>query len=304
MDSIDDLPNETILSVFELSKNIKNFGTNNIFSNQEKERLSNIVYGLLFFEPSTRTCLSFEAAIHRLHGKVIKLHTESSSQKKGESDFDTVKTMENYVDILIIRHPEKQFIHQCKSFINKPIINAGDGAGKHPTQALLDLYTIRDHFDCFPKKIAFTGDIRHSRTIHSLVYLLEKFKKDIHYHFICDDNLTASDEFKIFLEENVTGRYHYENDIHSVVKEIDVLYLTRIQKERFENNTDITYVKLTKNILSESNDKLIVLHPLPRNDEIPEYLDNHKKCKYFEQARNGVFVRMALLYYLLKYTKN
>ena len=304
MDSVDDLPNETILSLLELAKNIKNFGTDSIFSNIEKERLSNIVYGLLFFEPSTRTCLSFEAAIHRLHGKVIKLHTESSSQKKGETDFDTVKTIENYVDILIIRHPEKNFIHKCKNFINKPIINAGDGAGKHPTQALLDLYTITYHFDSFPEKIAFTGDIRHGRTIHSLVYLLEKLKKEIHYHFICNENVTASDEFKTFLEENVKGRFHYESDIHNVIKEMDVLYFTRIQKERFENHADITYVKLTKYILSESKDKLIVLHPLTRNDEIPEYLDNHQKCKYFEQVKNGVFVRMALLYYLSKSIKN
>lgn len=300
MNSIDDLSKEKIFNILELSNNIKNFGANNVFNNHEKENLSNIVYGLLFFEPSTRTCLSFESAIHRLKGKVIKLNTDSSSKKKGESDFDTVKTIDKYVDILIIRHPEKGFISKCKKFTNKPIINAGDGSGEHPTQALLDLFTIKYNFKSFPTKIAFTGDIRHSRTIHSLVYLLEKFNRDTRYHFICDEKLKATDEFKNFLEEKVTGRYNYEENINNVINQIDVLYLTRIQKERFEENGDIKYFKLTQEILSKSKHDLIVMHPLPRNDELPENLDDNNKCKYFEQVENGVFVRMALLYYIFR----
>lgn len=300
MNSIDDLSNEKIFNILELSNNIKNFGANNVFNNHEKENLSNIVYGLLFFEPSTRTCLSFESAIHRLKGEVIKLNTDSSSKKKGESDFDTVKTIDKYVDILIIRHPEKGFISKCKKFTNKPIINAGDGSGEHPTQALLDLFTIKYNFKSFPTTIAFTGDIRYSRTIHSLVYLLEKFNRDIRYHFICDEKLKASDEFKNFLEEKVIGRYNYEENINNVINQIDVLYLTRIQKERFEENSDIKYVKLTQEVLSKSKENLIVMHQLPRNDELPENLDSDNKCKYFEQVENGVFVRMAILYYIFR----
>ena len=300
MNSINDFNVEKISMIFDLSNKIKKNNLNNCFDAYEKEKLSNTVFGLLFFESSTRTCLSFESAIHRLNGKVIKLNTDSSSKKKGESDFDTVKTIDKYVDVLIIRHPEKGFISKCKKFTNKPIINAGDGSGEHPTQALLDLFTIKYYFKDFPTKIAFTGDIKYSRTIHSLIYLLEKFNKNIIYYFICDDKLKATDEFKNFLEKKVTGRYNYEANINNVINQIDVLYLTRIQKERFEENSNIKYVKLTKEVLSKSKENLIVMHPLPRNDELPENLDNDNKCKYFEQVENGVFVRMALLYYIFR----
>lgn len=267
------------------------------------------IFGLLFFEPSTRTCLSFESAIHKLGGKVIKLDYNSSSKNKGESDFDTVKTIEKYVDVLIIRHPTKRFISICKTFIKKPIINAGDGDGEHPTQALLDLFTIKSYFYDVtyetPLKIGFAGDIRYSRTIHSLVYLLNKINKNIEYTFITVSELMPQegDEFKKYIDDNIFYKYNncYSSDkehVKHVLKDLDVLYMTRIQKERMisipENTEHI--LKLSEEIIKDTKDKFIIMHPLPRNDEIPESLDENPKCKYFDQVENGVYVRMAILY--------
>ena len=300
MNSIIDVDCKKINAILNKARDIKMFN-----SNIRDTR----IFGLLFFEPSTRTCLSFESAIHKLGGKVIKLDYNSSSKNKGESDYDTVKTIEKYVDVLIIRHSIKGFISTCKTFIKKPIINAGDGDGEHPTQALLDLFTIKNYFynvtDKSPLKIGFAGDIRYSRTIHSLVYLLNKINKNIEYTFITIPELIPQegDEFKKYINNNIFYKYNncYSNDtehVKHVLKDLDVLYMTRIQKERMvsipENTEDI--LKLSEEIIKDTKDKCIVMHPLPRNDEIPESLDNNSKCKYFDQVENGVYVRMAILH--------
>ncbi len=297
MNSIKDLHLEFIKNIMVYSDKFKllDFKTNDTR-----------IFGLLFFEPSTRTCLSFESAIHKIGGKVLKLDYNSSSKNKGESDYDTIKTIEKYVDVLIIRHPEKGFINECLKFIKKPIINAGDGDGEHPTQALLDLYTINNFYDLFqdkPFKIGLAGDIRYSRTIHSLVYLLNKINKNIEFTFISIPQLLPQkgDEFYNYINNNCKNNICYSysmNDVKNQLNQLDVLYMTRIQKERmdftFQNNHQILI--LSEDLIKNTKDNLIIMHPLPRNDEIPETLDNNPKCKYFDQVENGVYVRMAILH--------
>lgn len=280
-------------------KNVKN--VNDIINtardfkkcNTRETILEKSIFGLLFFEPSTRTCLSFESAIHRLGGKIIKYNSEYSSEKKGESLEDTIKTLNHYVDVFIIRHPEKNIISKIKTYTNKPIINAGDGDGEHPTQALLDLFTIQEYYTNLPEKIAFTGDIKHSRTIHSLVYLLKKIKNDIHFYFVSQPELQPEPE--LLNEIN----YEIVSDINDIINVIDVLYVTRQQKERFaEKNLNVKNIIINSDLISKSKENLIIMHPLPRNEELSTDLDNNPKSKYFQQVENGVFVRMAILFNL------
>lgn len=254
--------------------------------------LKNKIFGLLFFEPSTRTCLSFESAIHRLGGKVIKYNSDYSSEKKGESLEDTIRTLESYVDVFIIRHPEKDILSKIKKITRNPIINAGDGSGEHPTQALLDLFTIQEYYPKLPDNIAFTGDIKHSRTIHSLVYLLHKFNQNIKFYFVADKDLLPDD--KMFKEIN----YECLNEISSIIDKIDVLYVTRLQKERYVNGLNVKNIMINKNLVDLSKENLIIMHPLPRNDELSTDLDNDKKSKYFQQVENGVYIRMSILFNL------
>jgi aspartate carbamoyltransferase len=258
------------------------------------EDLKDKIFGLLFFEPSTRTCLSFESAIHRLGGKVIKYNSNYSSEKKGESLEDTIKTIDMYIDVFIIRHPEKNIISKIKKFTNKPIINAGDGDGEHPTQALLDLFTILKYYPKYPNKIAFSGDIKYSRTIHSLVYLLNKLCPDIEFYFVCDKLLEPSNELLSSLK-----KFKICNDLDYIIKFIDVLYVTRLQKERFNGEIIKSYI-IDENLIKNSKSKLIILHPLPRNEELSKDLDNNPKSKYFEQVENGIYVRMSIIYNLFE----
>ena len=300
MNSIKEVDEILINDILSHATHIKKFGPT---------IQDNRIFGLLFFEPSTRTCLSFESAIHKLGGKVIKLDYNSSSKNKGESDYDTVKTIEKYVDVLIIRHPLRGFITTCKTFIKKPIINAGDGYGEHPTQALLDYFTIRDHHgdicDKETLRVGFSGDIRHSRTIHSLVYLLEKMNKNIEYTFMSIPELMPQegDDFQKYVDDKIFYKYTKcytmdTNHVKDILKGLDVLYMTRIQKERMDliPENSVYTLKLSEDFIENTKDELMIMHPLPRNDEIPESLDVHPKCKYFDQVENGVYIRMALLY--------
>ena len=290
MESIKDIGNINIFNIFNIAKKFKND------KNASNDLLKNYIFGLLFFEPSTRTCLSFESAIYRLGGKVIKYNSDYSSEKKGESLEDTIKTIESYVDVFIIRHPEKNIISKIKKITKKPIINAGDGDGEHPTQALLDLFTIMEYYPTLPENIAFTGDIKHSRTIHSLVYLINKLNtnKNILLYFVSDKNLEPD---KLLLNDL---NYRIVDNIESIIDKIDVLYVTRLQKERFEDkNMEIKKIIVDNKLIKKSKEDLIILHPLPRNDELSTDLDSNVKSKYFEQVENGVFVRMSLLFNLL-----
>lgn len=245
-----------------------------------------------FFESSTRTSLSFEAAMKRLGGEVITYNPDTSSTKKGETAYDTIKTLECYSDIIVLRHPDENIFRQSCKDVSVPIINGGNGSMEHPSQALLDLYTICESFNIDENltKILFVGDIKHSRTIHSLEYILRKFYRvDIHY--LAYPNCEDSD---------------YMNGVNTLtsydrIDEFDVVYCTRLQKERFENsNVEIEKFILNENLVSKMKENAIIMHPLPRNQEISMNVDKNHRAKYFEQMKNGVYVRMALLYeYLL-----
>ena len=282
--NIKNLSIETIKNILKIANDIIIFSNMNQIFNFKQ----NMNFALLFFEPSTRTNFSFQTAINKLNGTFINYNQDYSSHQKGESLYDTIKTMESYSDALIVRHPERGMVEKISNIASIPVINAGDGNGEHPTQALLDLFTILQYHKP-PFKIAFTGDLKNSRTVHSLIYLLEKLYDDITYYFVSCDSLK--------LEENLFNLKNKRecDSLEQIIDNIDVLYMTRIQKERHINEKNVFNINLNKKLLNKSNKNMIVLHPLPRNDEIPVELDNDPKCKYFEQMKNGVYVRMAIL---------
>ena len=245
MQTVNDIDTSDLFNLMNMAKDLKKYYNDPM---DRPELLKGYIFGLLFFEPSTRTCLSFESAINRLGGKVIKYNSNYSSEQKGESLEDTIRTINSYVDVFIIRHPEKNIFVKIKNFTDKPIINAGDGDGEHPTQALLDLVTILEYY--------------------------QSLTKDLNFSIL--------------------------REIDSIIDKIDVLYVTRIQKER-HLETGISYKKtiVNKNLIDKSKENLIIMHPLPRNDELSKDLDNNSKSKYFEQVENGVYVRMSILLFLL-----
>ena len=294
MEKIDELDKSDILKIIESAANFK-------CDNNRSDNLKGYIFGLLFFEPSTRTSMSFESAIYRLGGNVIKYNSQYSSEKKGESLEDTIRTSDSYIDVFIIRHPEKNIISKIKKVTNKPIINAGDGDGEHPTQAMLDLFTIMEYYPKLPDKIAFTGDLKYSRTVNSLVSLLKKisssFNKNIEYYFVSDKLLTPS----INILRGINYKVISDSSIKEVIDIIDVLYVTRLQKERyFDENVQINIETIDSKLISSCKNNLIIMHPLPRNQELSTDLDNNEKSKYFEQVENGVFVRMAILNHVIK----
>ena len=271
-----------------------------LLKNMHRHSLYNKICGLLFFEPSTRTSSSFEAAIYKLGGQCIKFSPSTSSMKKGESFYDTLCTMKTYCDALIVRHPDKSIIDDIvKYFPSTKIISAGIGDDEHPTQALLDLYTIQKYHPRYPDKIVFVGDVKHSRTIHSLVYLLHKMKPTIKYVFVCPLNLQPRGEFEEFLIMNSVKYCTWHTLDNNHMEDCDVIYMTRMQKERHVTQTDNELMSnvmiLNNDILKLTKPNCIVLHPLPRNEELPREVDMNPKCKYFEQMENGVYVRMAIL---------
>ena len=290
--SIDDLDSYFVRQIIQDAKSFKN----RLIQCNYKSK----IYCIMFFEPSTRTNLSFQTAINKLDAKMIFYDHNMSSSKKGESIYDTIKTIENYCDAIIIRHPDNEIVKQCADISQIPVINAGNGSGEHPTQALLDLYTILEFNDDINNafqngkshffSVTFTGDLKNSRTVHSLVKLLDKFFLNITFYFVSSEKLKLTDDFK----SEIRNIYYEVNNLQSVIGKSDVLYMTRIQKER-ENNELSDNVYLTQELLNNSKESLIVLHPLPRNNEIPEELDNDRRCKYFEQVKNGVYIRISIL---------
>lgn len=253
-----------------------------------------------FFEPSTRTSLSFESAMYRMGGKVINFSKDGSSIAKGESHEDTIKSLSNYGDIMVIRHPEKGFVKEMSEKLNIPVINGGDGDGEHPTQALLDLYTIQKRFDLEEKtKILFIGDIKHSRTIHSLIDLLMWYPRT--KINVLPYNNKEPDEKFVF---NI-GINHGQNLDDIIIRkedcqfdDFDIIYSTRMQKERSNNGASEDII-INNNVMKDLKSNAIIMHPLPRNTEISPEVDTDKRAVYFEQMKNGVFVRMAILDALL-----
>jgi aspartate carbamoyltransferase catalytic subunit len=260
------------------------------------------VLGLLFFEPSTRTKMSFDTAMKRLGGRTVDMGTvESSSVKKGESLADTVRVVEGYADALVLRHPSEGAAKLATEFVDVPVINAGDGAGQHPTQTLLDLYTIRESVGLDDITVGVMGDLKYGRTVHSLAAALTNF--DVSQHFISPESLRLPRSVRYDLHEaGANVREHTE--LNGVLPELDVLYVTRIQRERFPDENEYRQVageyRIDAGTLADARDSLRVMHPLPRVDEIAPDVDELDHATYFEQAHNGVPVRMALLSMMLE----
>jgi aspartate carbamoyltransferase catalytic subunit len=265
----------------------------------------NRIMATLFYEPSTRTRFSFETAMHRLGGRVISTENagEFSSAAKGETLEDTIRIINGYADVIVIRHYELGSAQRAAGVSRVPIINAGDGAGQHPTQALLDLYTIRKEIGAIDGiRIAMVGDLAQGRTVRSLAYLLSKFQ-DVKIFFVAPPLLKMKEDILEHLRERKVW-YREESDLDKVLPEVDVVYQTRIQKERFADRL-ADYEKcrgvyvLTRHSLNLMKPRAIIMHPLPRLDEISMEVDADSRAAYFRQAQNGLYVRMALLSLLL-----
>jgi len=259
------------------------------------------IMATLFFEPSTRTRLSFETAMYKLGGSVIGFsEPEMSSISKGENLADTIRVVEKYADVIVLRHPSEGAARFAAEYASVPVINAGSGAEEHPTQALLDLYTIlKEKGRIDGLSIALMGDLRYGRTVHSLAYALSLYK--VKLFLVSPDLLRIRKE----ILEDIRNRadvYEYTN-IEDVLPEVDVLYVTRIQKERFPDLAEYAKVKgsykIDLKVLRKAKSDLIILHPLPRVDEISVEVDSTPFAKYFQQVKNGLVTRMALLALIL-----
>jgi aspartate carbamoyltransferase catalytic subunit len=271
---------------------------------QLAKSLEGFIMASLFYEPSTRTRFSFESAMLRLGGSVITTENarEFSSAAKGESLADSTRIMNGYADVIVMRHNEAGSAARAAEISCVPVINAGDGAGQHPTQALLDMYTIVDAFSGIDSlKIAMVGDLRYGRTVRSLSYLLTKYE-NVEIIFVSPPVCKMEGDIKAYLDRNKLP-WHEETDLATVAPEVDCIYMTRIQKERFHSAEDYQaaagkYI-LTPDRVQTMKPGAIIMHPLPRVDEIPKAVDDDPRARYFQQAQNGLYIRMALLYLLL-----
>jgi aspartate carbamoyltransferase len=268
----------------------------------KKKKSLNLLKGkilaTLFFEPSTRTRLSFEAAMQRLGGGVISMGSvESSSVAKGETLVDTVRTVSQYADVIVVRHPRLGSAKEAADATPIPVINAGDGAGQHPTQALLDIYTIHKELGSLKNlTISLVGDLKNGRTVHALVELLSLFKSKL--YFVSPGLLRMPEEITANLKGKGMKIVETE-DMMEAADASDLVYMTRVQKERFSDLSEYERVKgsliIDGEFLKRLKKKITILHPLPRVDEIRPDVDPYPGAAYFRQVRNGVFVRMALL---------
>ena len=252
----------------------------------------------LFYEPSTRTSSSFMAAMLRLGGQIIPINNvQYSSVTKGESLPDTVRTLESYADIIVLRHPESGSAATAAHYASKPIINAGDGVGEHPTQALLDHFSIIEELGRTDGlRVAMVGDLKYGRTVHSLTKLLVNY--DVEFDFISPEIL-AMPEDVLDVVRSTGHTFNIGEDIHDVIGQADVLYVTRVQKERFTDLAEYDRVRdhyvVDEELMQQAKEKMIVMHPLPRVNEISYAVDDDPRAAYFRQMRNGMYIRMALL---------
>lgn len=295
------MKNRSLVSIDDFSKKewIKILDIAEDFEKNPKQRiLENYVVATLFFEPSTRTRLSFESAASYLGAKIIGFtDAASSSVKKGESLNDTILTVSNYSDLIVMRHPREGSARYASEVAPVPVINAGDGANQHPTQTLLDLYSIRKTQGTLENlDITFVGDLKYGRTVHSLVIALCNFNAT--FHFVSPVELKLPSYVKRHIKERKL-KYHQYTELNEAIPKSDILYMTRVQKERFSDPIEYEKVKnayiLNNAMLDDSKENMKVLHPLPRVNEINEDVDTNPKAYYFQQAQNGVYVRQALL---------
>jgi aspartate carbamoyltransferase catalytic subunit len=288
--SITDYSREDYLDILERAVDFEN--------NSNRNLLSGKMVATLFFEPSTRTRLSFETAVQRLGGKVIGFADAScSSVTKGETLKDTIKMVNNYVDLIVMRHPLEGSARYASEIATVPVINAGDGANQHPSQTLLDLYSIKKTQGRLENlNIFMIGDLKYGRTVHSLIMAMSHFNPT--FYFIAPDALRMPVEYKIYLQSQNIKFFEF-NDFSETIHEADIIYMTRVQKERFsdpieyEKNKNVYVLKNA--MLDNTKPTVRVMHPLPRVNEIDVDVDNNPKAYYFTQALNGVFVRQAII---------
>ena len=292
--SINDYSKEEILHVLDLAGEFEQNPTQTILSGK--------VIATLFFEPSTRTRLSFESAVNRLGGKIIGFSdSASSSATKGESLKDTIKTVSNYSDLIVMRHPLEGSARYASEVAMVPVVNAGDGANQHPTQTLLDLYSIKKTQKTLENlNIFIVGDLKYGRTVHSLLMAMARFNAT--FYFVSPKELRIPQEYKLFLDQH--GLKYYEmTDFKDSISEADIMYVTRVQKERFSDPIEYEKTKnayvLRNKMLENTKSNLKILHPLPRVNEINTDVDNNEKAYYFTQALNGVYTRQAILSLIL-----
>jgi len=289
--SINDLTREEIIAILDMAE---------LYSQQPRQKvLEGHVVATLFFEPSTRTRLSFESAVNQLRGRVLGFaEASSSSVSKGESLKDTILTVSNYVDLIVMRHPIEGAARYASEVSPVPIINAGDGANQHPTQTLLDLFSIRKTQGTLENlTICMVGDLKYGRTVHSLLMAMSHFQTK--FIFIAPPELRLPDEYRKFLKDRKLEYKEYEALNEETIANADILYMTRVQRERFSDPLEYEKVKnvyvLRNALLQGTKDNLKVLHPLPRVNEISTDVDDNPKAYYFQQARNGVYTRMAIM---------
>lgn len=248
-----------------------------------------------FYEPSTRTCTSFETAMIRLGGSVVSIKDSTSSIAKGESIGDTVRTLNSYADIIAMRHPEVGSVGQAARVSRSPIINAGDGIGEHPTQAMLDAFTIREELGSVNGlTVTMVGDLKNGRTVHSLVRLLSNY--DVKLNYVSPPNLRMPEDLKAEIKKLNIEQNEYET-LDAVLANTDVLYVTRVQKERFKDLAEYERCKdayiINNAVMRKCKSQMIVMHPLPRVNEIDPEVDFDQRAAYFRQMRYGLYVRMV-----------
>jgi aspartate carbamoyltransferase catalytic subunit len=288
--SITDFNKDQYLRILEIAEEFEN--------NPNQKLLNNHVVASLFFEPSTRTRLSFETAANRLGARVIGFSDSgSTSVKKGESLKDTIIMVSGYADIIVMRHPREGAARWASEVSSVPVINAGDGANQHPTQCLLDMYSIYQTQRTLDNlHIAFVGDLKYGRTVHSLVQAMCNFNTT--FHLVSPEELKLPSSVKMHIK-NAKLEYQQYTELTDIIPVADIIYMTRIQKERFSDPMEYEKVKnsyvLNRALLDGSKPNMKILHPLPRVNEISEDVDNMPQAFYFKQAENGVYVRQALL---------
>ena len=292
--SIDDLTTNEVLKILDDAAEFE--------KNPVQKLLEGKVIATLFFEPSTRTRLSFESAINRLGGKIVGFSDAGvSSVSKGETLHDTIKMVSNYSDLIVMRHPIEGSARYASEISSVPVINAGDGANQHPTQTLLDLYSIRKTQGTLDNlNIFMVGDLKYGRTVHSLMMAMSRWNTT--FNFISPEELKMPEEFKLYLE-NLGLKYYEHLDFTEIISRADIIYMTRVQKERFSDPIEYEKVKnvyvLKNAMLKNTKPNMRILHPLPRVNEIHTDVDTNPKAYYFEQALNGVYTRQAILCSLL-----
>ncbi len=291
--TMDDLTNEEIIQILDAANTLLPIARGEAYL----PLLQGKVLGNLFFENSTRTRMSFETAMKRLGGEVLNLSTIGSSVAKGETLYDTMQMVDGYSDIAVIRHPRQGAAQYSADAVNIPILNAGDGAGNHPTQTMLDLFTIREaHGSLEGLNVMMVGDLRYGRTTHSLSHALVRFGAKL--TLVSPKSLKMPIEIVSDLKSHGADINETEEMISSI-SSADVIYMTRIQKERFPDEDEYNKVadvyKLDASDLVEAKNEMIIMHPLPRVNELHPNVDSTEHAKYFQQAFNGVPTRMALL---------